>query len=158
MVLWLVGSGVYMLIALPLIARGVQPLPYLVLDPLDRVLYYVSYPFRVLGIFFTGLIFVQVTSPVEFLRWGRAGLKIALALRAFEYAVSAFEDTRRALVIQGEWPDIHGRGHGLSLAARTISAAPRLVATTFRNIIIWFPWAWICYNSLEKNIFERRKA
>jgi len=153
--LWLGGSVIYLLVALPLILRGVQPLTYLSLNPLNLVLYYLSYPLRLLGVFFIGLIFMRVISPVEFLRWGRAGLQIALAFRAFEYSVNALEETRLALLIQGEWPDFAGGRLSLSLAGKAVKASPILVATTFRNIILWFPWAWICYNALVKKISER---
>ena len=150
--LWASGSIVYFCIASILILRGVQPLPYVRMDDLNRILYYFSYPLRVLGIFFVGLVFSRVTSPVEFLRWGEAGLKIALAYRAFEYSVASFDDVRQALVIQGEWPDFKKRGNSLRKAASAIRSAPVLVATSFRNIILWFPWAWICYVKLQKDL------
>lgn len=150
--LWASGSIVYFCIAAFLILRDVQPLPYVRMDDLNRILYYFSYPLRVLGIFFVGLTFSKVTSPVEFLVWGEAGLKIALAYRAFEYSVASFDEVRQALVIQGEWPDFKKRGNSLRKAVLAIRSAPVLVATSFRNIILWFPWAWICYVKLHKDL------
>jgi hypothetical protein len=153
--LWLSGSIIYMIIASILILRGVQPLPYMRMDRVELILYYLSYPLRVLGIFFTGLIFSAISSPVEFLKWGGFGMKIALAYRAFEYAVNAFETNREALLIQDEWPDFSKgvrRKRGLG---KVFKATPALVATTFRNIILWFPWAWVCYTSLQKEVMKR---
>jgi hypothetical protein len=154
--LWASGSAVYLVIAAVLILRGVQPLPYRTMDMPQLLLYYLSYPLRVLGIFFVGLIFTAVTSPTEFLRWGEVGLKIALAYRAFEYAVQSLDQTRQALLIQGEWPDPADRG-GFGKLARTIRSVPLLITTMFRNIILWYPWAYICYTNLSSTILERKK-
>jgi len=150
--LWATGSVIYFCIAAVLILKGIQPLPYMQMNDLNRILYYFSYPLRVLGIFFIGLIFSRITSPAEFLRWGEAGLKIALAYRAFEYSVNSFDDVRQALLIQGEWPDFRKRGRVFAKVILAIRGAPVLVATTFRNIILWFPWAWICYNKLRHDL------
>ena len=103
--LWTTGSVIYLLIAFVLIIKGIQPLPYIEMDRIGMILYYVSYPLRVLGIFFAGLIFSSITSPVEFLKWGEFGLKITLAYRAFEYSVNAFDANREALILQNQWPD-----------------------------------------------------
>jgi hypothetical protein len=43
------------------------------------------------------------------------------------------------------------------LKIRVVRAAPLLIATTFRNVILWFPWAWICYTSLRRDISMGRK-
>jgi hypothetical protein len=153
--LWLSGSVVYMIIATVLILRGVQPLPYIRMDRVDLVLYYLSYPLRVLGIFCTGLIFSSIASPVEFLKWGSFGMKVALAYRAFEYAVNAFETNREALLIQDEWPDFSKGMRKNRRLGKVIKAAPALVATTFRNIILWFPWAWVCYTNLQKEMSKK---
>jgi hypothetical protein len=152
LILWFTGSAVYMMIALVLILRRVQPLPYVSMETSTLTLYYASYPLRVLGVFFVGLIFVHITSPVEFLAWGGFGLKVALAYRAFEYSVNAFEETRRALIIQGYWPDPTAKRSGNRAFLSVLTHSPVLIATTFRNIILWFPWAWICYNSLVKDV------
>ena len=156
MLLWLTGSVLYAVIAAVLILRRVQPLPYVSMGISTLILYYASYPLRVLGVFYVGLIFVRVTSPVEFLAWGGFGLKVALAYRAFEYSVNAFDETRRALIIQGYWPDPTAKKHKRTLYSMIVHS-PILIATTFRNIILWFPWAWICYNSLIKDFTVRKR-
>jgi hypothetical protein len=155
--LWVSGSFIYLIIALFLLLKGVQPLPYVRMDRFEMLLYYVSYPLRVLGIFFVGLIFSSISSPVEFLIWGETGLKIALAYRAFEYSINAFEENREALLIQNLWPEFTRGERRLRSVFRVVRAAPLLIATTFRNLILWFPWAWICYTSLRRDISARRK-
>jgi len=154
--LWASGALIYLIIAIFLVLKNVQPLPYIKMDRFNLVLYYLSYPLRVLGIFFTGLIFSNITSPVDFLRWGEFGLKIALSYRAFEYSVSSFEENRIALLIQDKWPDSLEKAKGIKTIFIFIKYAPVLIATTFRNIILWFPWAWICYNDLRKDMIIRR--
>jgi hypothetical protein len=152
MLLWAGGCVIYLCIAGVLILRSVQPLPYLEMGRAQLVLYYLSYPFRVLGIFFTGLIFAGITSPADFLHWGEVGLRIALMYRAFEYAVISLGDVRRALVLQGEWPEprrVQGAGRRIGLFFR---GAPVMVTMIFRNIILWFPWAWICYAKLKREL------
>jgi hypothetical protein len=156
MLLWAGGSVIYMVIAVFLILKGIQPLPYLEMSRLDMTLYYASYPLRVLGIFFTGLIFSSITSPVEFLGWGDFGLKIALVYRSFEYSANSFETNLKALIIQGEWPDFSKEAKNFRRSFLVLKYAPSLVATTFRNLILWFPWAWICYNTLKGEIEKRR--
>jgi hypothetical protein len=155
LLLWAGGSVIYLGIATVLILRGVQPLPYMRMSGAHLVLYYLSYPLRVLGIFFTGLIFAGVTSPAEFLRWGSIGLRIALLYRAFEYSVLSLEGIRKALVLQGEWPERRGGYRGVRKVRLFVRGAPVLVATIFRNIILWFPWAWICYTNLKRELTER---
>lgn len=157
--LWLWGGGsiIYLIIALFLIIRGIQPLPYIQFETLPLIVYYLSYPLRVLGIFFIGLIFANITSPAEFLSWGEKGLKIALVYRAFEYSVQTLSETKIALLIQGEWPDFSGaKRQGFREMLMVVRSAPVLIATAFRNIILWFPWAWICYNNLKKEIMIGR--
>jgi hypothetical protein len=157
MLLWASGSIIYMFIALILILRGVQPLPYMQMGYVQLILYYVSYPLRVLGIFFTGLIFAEITSPAEFLRWGEMGLRIALIFRAFEYSVNSLDEIRKALIMQGEWPETYGNEtYGYKIRV-LVKGAPVLVSTIFRNIILWFPWAWICYTNLRKEVLRREK-
>jgi len=155
--LWASGAIIYIIIALFLILKNIQPLPYLKMDRFSLILYYLSYPLRVLGIFFTGLIFSNITSPVDFLGWGELGLKIALSYRAFEYSVSSFEENRVALLIQDKWPDFSVRNKGFKIVFMVIKYAPVLIATTFRNLILWFPWAWICYNNIRKEIINKNR-
>ena len=50
-----------------------------------------------------------------------------------------------------------GYGPGPPHVFRLIKSAPLLVAVTFRNIILWFPWAWICYRNLRIETTKRRK-
>ncbi|MFW6138261.1 MAG: hypothetical protein ACOC7U_03715, partial [Spirochaetota bacterium] len=122
--LWASGSLIYLIIASVLIMKNIQPLPYIQMGRIEMILYYISYPLRVLGIFFTGLLFARITSPVEFLRWGENGLKIALAYRAFEYSINAFDTNRKALVIQGQWPDFTERGKAVTTVYKVIKNAP----------------------------------
>ncbi len=157
MLLWATGSIIYMFIAFILILRGIQPLPYMRMGYFQLILYYVSYPLRILGIFFTGLIFAGITSPAEFLRWGETGLRIALIFRAFEYSVNSLDEIRKALIMQGEWPETYGNEtYGRKIRV-LVMGAPILVSTIFRNIILWFPWAWICYTNLRREVLRREK-
>jgi hypothetical protein len=151
LLLWAGGTMLYLLIAAVLILKDVQPLPYMRMSATQMLLYYFSYPLRILGIFFTGLIVASITSPAEFLQWGRVGLRLALLYRAFEYSVMSLDDVRRALMLQGEWPERGARRRFILL----VKGAPVLIATMFRNIILWFPWAWICYTNLEEELTER---
>jgi len=152
--LWAGGSVLYMIIAVVLILRNIQPLPYMTLQGPSLAFYYLSYPLRVLGVFFVGLIFASITSPAEFIRWGETGLRIALAYRAFEYSVNSLDQVREALIVQGQWPE-GGKGGSYGNLFRLIKNAPLLIAVTFRNIILWFPWAWICYRNLRINSAKR---
>jgi len=157
MLLWAGGSIIYMIIAAVLILRDVQPIPYMHLERVHLILYYLSYPLRVLGIFFIGLIFAGVTSPAEFLQWGALGMRIALLYRAFEFSVLSISDIRKALILQGEWPERSGGHRAGQNIGMFVKGTPVLVATIFRNIILWFPWAWICYTDLREEIKGRKK-
>jgi hypothetical protein len=157
LVLWAAGSVIYMAIAVILIIRGVQPLSYITLDTPGRVFYYASYPLRVLGIFFVGLLFSHTTSPAEFLRWGELGVRITLAYRAFEYSVQSLGDTKGFLIVQGHWPDSEDKTSIFGMFVATIRSVPYLVATMMRNLILWFPWAYISYTRLRRDL-ERRKV
>lgn len=149
---WAFGSLIYLLIAVPRIYSGASLSPYLDLKIIkDRWLYTLAYPIRLLGTFSTGLVFIRITSPVEFLRWGSFGLKIALLFRAIQYATQAFNETRLALLMQDKWPEEQQGFIRFREAWLTIKYGPLLVGTTLRNIILWFPWAWLCFNKLQLN-------
>lgn len=150
--LWGVGTIVYFGIVFLFILKEKQPLPYVKLEKPELIFYYFSYPLRLLGVFFTGLIFMQIVSPVDFSKWGRLGLYIALVFRSFEFSLERLEMTRVALIMEGLWPDPYERKSVLKNIWIFFKGAVILVSTAFRNIILWFPWAWIVFNSIKKEL------
>lgn len=114
----------------------------------DRWIYSLTFPVRVLGAFSASFIFCSVTSPTEFLRWGKPGLAIAFLMRGIELTRQNILETQEALSMQGQWPTTGGflRPRSAFLATRN---SPLLVSTTLRNVILWAPWAWLCYNKIS---------
>lgn len=152
-ILWSIGAIIYLCIAIPRIYSHAPLSPYMELkSETERWVYTLAFPVRLLGIFVMGLSFATITSPIEFLRWGQLGLRVALLFRAIQYATQSFNETRLALLMRNEWPE-QGKGIIRTREAWLIMRqGPKLVTTTFRNVILWFPWAWFCYNKLLTNM------
>lgn len=152
--LWGGGTIIYFVIVTLFILKGRQPLPYIELRKPELIFYYLSYPLRLLGVFFTGLIFMQIVSPTDFTGWGKLGLTIALIFRSFEFSIERLEMTRVALIMEGLWPDPYEKKSFLKSIKLFFKGSTILVATAFRNIILWFPWAWIVFNSIKREMGE----
>ena len=151
--LWLTGSAIYLCFAIPYIYSQYDISPHLKLDNLiDRWLYTLALTIRLLGLFSIGLIFVSIISPIQFLRWGKWGYAFALLLRVIEQAVQKLHETRMALLMQNKWPEEHTGIIRLNQAYLIVKNSPKLIITTIRNMIVWFPWAWLCFNRIKINI------
>jgi hypothetical protein len=153
LVSWSIGAFIYLLFAIPLVYSSAPLSPYIELSNIfDRWLYSLAIPLRILGVLSVGLIFINITSPIEFLKWGQIGWKIALLLRAIQYVSHNFHETKLALMMQNEWPEEKRGLISIKEGILSIRYSPTLVATTFRNIILWFPWAWLCFNKLQETM------
>lgn len=151
--LWAIGSVIYLAVAIPYTYSGASLSPYMKLDNnVNRYLYSFFLPLRLLGIYFVGLTFLEVTSPTEFLKFGTVGFWIAFLFRIIEYAKQSFREAIIALRIQGEWPEESKGLIRFREAWLTIRRGPTLVIVTFRNIILWFPQAWLCFNRMQNNL------
>jgi hypothetical protein len=156
--LWGIGSVIYLCIAIPYTLSGGTLSPYMELhNSLNRWLYSLLLPVRLLGVFFTGLTFFEITSPTEFLNFGTLGLWITFLFRSIEYAKQTFRETMDALRMQGEWPE-EGKGFiRFREGWLTIRRGSTLAIVTFRNIILWFPWAWLNFNRMQRNLKGGKK-
>ncbi|HCU05170.1 MAG TPA: hypothetical protein DIC51_02490 [Coxiellaceae bacterium] len=152
--LWSIGTIVYFLIAIPRIYMGGTLTPYVVLTHIsDRWVYSLLLPLVLLGTFSAGLIFMQVTSPIEFLDWGNIGLKIALLFRVLQHAMQSLQDVKIVLMMQDRWPEESGRWICLRDTYKRIKGSILLVHIVFRHIILyWFPWGWLCFHRLQQRI------
>lgn len=149
--LWLIGTMVYLVFAVPRIYFTSALSPYFVFNSLlDRWLYSLLLPLLLLGTFSIGLTMMRVTSSTEFLGWGRIGLKIALVFRSLEHAVQMLSDTKTVLIMQDKWPEDNCKLFSLRKTYLVIRYSPLLVGTALRNIICyWFPWGWICFKRIS---------
>src|SRR3989304_7244862 len=155
--LWIIGSVIYLAVVIPYTLSGGLLSPYMKLDDnFNRYLYSFFLPLRLLGIYFIGLTFLEITSPTEFLKFGTVGQWIAFLFRIIEYARQTFRESIISFRMQGEWPE---EGKGIIRfreAWLTIRQGPKLAIVTFRNIIIWFPKAWLYFNKLQNNMRNLR--
>jgi hypothetical protein len=146
--LWPIGVVFYALVCFLLIRSHASLAPGVnFASDADRWIYSLTFPVRVLGAVSAGFIFCSVTSPTEFLRWGKLGLAIAFLMRGIELTRQNILETQEALEMQGEWPS----GGGFFSPRSAILATRNsilLVSTTLRNVILWAPWAWLCYNKI----------
>lgn len=155
---WALGLIPYALIAIPVLLSGLSVSPFASLESLCcRCLYVGSYPFRVLGVFLGGLIFVEILQPSQFLRLGTIGLVLAFLARIIEITIEDIFQTVDVLRMQGDWPESrggHSAVHRLSFAVRS---SPMLVSVVFRNMIRWFlPWGLISLKRISKDLKEMR--
>lgn len=156
-IFWGIGIGIYALFAIPRIYGGGILTPYFTLTNIyERWFYSLLFPVILLGTFVTGLIFMKITSPIEFLRWGNFGFKLALLFRAFQHSIQILQDTKTALLMRGEWPE-ENREVSWRKTWLFIKYSPRLICTSLRNIILfWFPWGWLCVVKLQRKISTPR--
>jgi len=155
----IVGSILYAMIAIPLVLSGLQVSPFLGLEvPLSRWLYVISHPFRMMAVFFSGLVMVEILSPSQFLRFGTIGLAVAFLTRIIEYSIEEIFDTVDVLRMQGDWPEVSRGFHKVHNIWFMIKKSPMLVSVIFRNIICWFlPWGWLSFNVIKDELKGERK-
>lgn len=155
---WLIGTFIYLIFTIPLIYTQFDISPHLKLDNIiDRWLYTIALPIRLLGLFSGGLIFIRIISPIEFLRWKNFGYIIALLFRVIEQAKQKIHETRIALLMQNNWPEESGNLNRFRVASLIIKSSPKLIITTIRNMIVWFPWAWLCFKRFKGNFKGGRR-
>lgn len=149
--LWAVGATTYLLFAIPRIYSPSSLSPYFNFTNLtDRWLYSLLLPLILLGTLISGLIFIKIIYPTEFLKWGHLGLKIAILMRALQHSAQVFNDTKISLMLQNRWPDKDSNIFNLHSSWIIIRSSPFLISTALRNIVLyWFPWGWLC---LEKRL------
>lgn len=149
-ILWGVGVVIYLCFAIPRIYSGGMLTPYFTLISIDeRWFYSLLFPVILLGTFIVGLIFMRITSPLEFLRWGDFGFKLALIFRALQHSIQIFQSTKTALTMRGEWPDENGVG----ATWLAFKSSPLLIGASIRNIILfWFPWGWLSVIRLQEKL------
>lgn len=155
-ILWGVGVVIYLLFAIPRIYYGGMLTPYFNLTSIyERWFYSLLFPAILLGSFIVGLIFMRITSPLEFLRWGDFGFKLALIFRALQHSMQVFQSTKTALMMRGEWPD----EQGVDAMWLAFKSSPLLIGASIRNIILfWFPWGWLSVLKLQQTIDARKKT
>lgn len=160
LIFWGIGIGIYLLFAVPRIYGSGLLTPYFTLTSIyERWFYSLLFPVILLGTFVTGLVFIKITSPLEFLRWGNFGFKLALLFRAFQHSIQIFQDTKIALLMRGEWPEEQNEIIGWQKIWLFIKYSPRLICTSLRNIILfWFPWGWLCVVKLQKKMPVEKKS
>lgn len=114
-ILWLIGAVVYWLFAIPLTLTGIPVSPFFKMKGLAAcLLFNVDLPFRLLGIFFSGLIFIEITSPIEFTRLGRITFITAYTYRMFEHSIEILYETIDSLIAINRWPDNSQKIKGIS--------------------------------------------
>jgi len=143
-VAWAVGSLIYFAIATVLVFSGTSLSPYMELKSLPaRWLYTLSYPFRIITVLATGMLFFEFTSPLEFGRSSAAVRRAGLLFRAVEYAKEQLVDTVGAMAMLNRWPHVPAKIFRARQVWRMLRQSPEVVATVIRNILIWSPWAWM---------------
>ncbi len=152
--LWVIGYIAYLVFMIPYALTDFSISPFIVLDDnVTRWVYILGFPFRVLGIFFAGLVFIEITSPIEFLKFGTVGLYLAFLFRTVEYTKQVIWENIDALRMQGKWPEQSKGIIRFREARLKIKHAPILIIVTFRNIICWsLPWAWLSFSRIQKNL------
>lgn len=152
--MWVVGYIAYLVFMIPYTLTDFPISPFMVLDDsFSRWLYVLGYPFRILGTFFTGSIFIGISSPVEFLRFGAAGLYIAFLFRTVEYTKEILWENIDALHMQGKWPEESRGILRFREAWLKIKYSPILIGITFRNIVCWaLPWAWLSFTRIQRSL------
>jgi hypothetical protein len=149
---WLIGASIYILVSVFLIYSNYKLSPYLKLDNLtDRWIYTLALPIRILGIFIGGLFFIEVVSPIQFLKWKNFGYNLALLFRVIELSKQKIHETQIALLMQNDWPERGGKFIRFGEAISIIKKCPKLVIVVIRNLLVWCPSAWISFKRLKTN-------
>jgi hypothetical protein len=118
--------------------------------PLNKILYLSLYPIRMLGIFLNGFIFIQILSPVQFLKYGKFGLKIALVLRSVNFITDEFKKNRQALIMSGIIPDDEEIKKNKKNILLMLKQSPLLITLTIRNLFLWIYWIIQYFKKIEK--------
>lgn len=157
--LWIVGCVFTLVVATILIYMEKPLSPYLSIeDKMSNWLYAFTYPMRILAIFLCGLMFLEITSPIEFMQLGSVGLLIAFLLRIIGYAKNNIYETIEYLKMCGLWPEENKKLFNINEVKAKVKICPILVSIVFRNIVCWsLPWAWISFNRFRKEIYGEQE-
>ena len=118
--------------------------------PLNKLIYLSIYPLRMLGIFISGFIFIQILSPVQFMKYGKTGFKIALILRSVNYIMDEFLKNKQALIMSGIIPDDFEIKKDKKNILIFIKKSPLLITLTIRNLFLWIYWFMQYYKKIER--------
>lgn len=154
LIMWSLGTFLYIFIAFLLYTMGLTIIPYSrIIEPTMKMIYIFSYPVRMLLIFASGLIFIKSISPLDFKIIGMSKSRSILLFRSIEYGKNTLIETQEAMKLLNWWPT-HSLGSIIKYkdALQIIRNAPILISTAIRNIFVWSPWAWMCIeDSLNQN-------
>ncbi len=146
--LWLIGLVFYVLFSLVFILNSWDISPTIRLtETKNQLLYLMIYPVRVLAVFFTGLSFIEIISPVEFLKYGRAGYGFCYLLRSFQVSKEQMIQNKRAMEMMGQIPSEFKSVKDYSLFIRK---SPLIIALTIRNLMIWLFWSSHIFEKFKK--------
>jgi len=146
--LWLIGLALYSIFALVFWLNNWSISPTLQINESKNVLLYLlSYPIRILAVFYIGLSFIELVSPVEFLQFGKIGIYICFLLRSFQVAKEQMLNNKKAMEIMGEIPESL---KSISDYRLFLHKSPLIIALTIRNLMIWLFWASHQFEKLKK--------
>ena len=145
--LWLIGLALYSIFALVFWLNNWSISPTLQINESKNVLLYLlSYPIRILAVFYIGLSFIELVSPVEFYNLGKLAFIYAL-LRSFQVAKEQMLNNKKAMEIMGEIPESL---KSISDYRLFLHKSPLIIALTIRNLMIWLFWASHQFEKLKK--------
>ncbi|HOQ80217.1 MAG TPA: hypothetical protein PKZ69_04230 [Candidatus Cloacimonadota bacterium] len=137
--LWLIGLVFYGIFALVFVLNNWNISPTIELTETKyTILYLLIYPIRVLAVFFSGLSFIEIVSPIEFLKYGRLGHQLCFLMRSFQVAKEQMMQNKKAMEMMGELPDTFKSFKDYQIF---VKKSPLIIALTIRNLMVWLFWA-----------------
>lgn len=85
-----------------------------------------------------GMSFIEIISPIEFLKYGKIGFQLSYLLRSFQVSMQQIAQNKKALEMMGEIPnDLKSLKDFVIL----IKKAPLILSLTIRNLMLWLFWS-----------------
>jgi hypothetical protein len=100
-----------------------------------------------------GMSFMEIISPIEFLRYGKIGFHISYLLRSFQVSMYQIDQNKKAMEMAGEIPR---RYRSLSDYLLLIKKAPLILSLSIRNLMLWLFWSAHNFEKFKEN-FQIKK-
>lgn len=154
--LWLIGLIFFFIFSLVFLLNHWELSPGINLSTLmNKIIYLTLYPIRILGVFIIGFTFIEIISPIEFLKFGRAGFYLCYLFRSFQVSKEEMQQNKEMMEMRGQLPVQFKSFKDYELFFRN---APIIIALTIRNMMLWLFWSSHGFEKFKQKRIKKQRG
>lgn len=154
--LWLIGLFFFFIFSLIFLLNNWEISPGINLTTLrNKIIYLTLYPIRILGVFLIGFTFIEIISPIEFLRYGQVGYYLCYLFRSFQVSKDEMLQNKVMMEMRGQIPLRFNRFSDYALFFKN---APLIIALTIRNMMLWLFWSSHGFEKFKKSKIKKQRG